>query len=154
MAEVGGATTSSRTETVMISLIVIGALALAYSAWLLLTLSVYALPLFVGVTSGLAAYQSSSGVPGAVLIGSLAAALALAAIRRLFSATHAPAARALAAAIFVLPAGYAGYHAAFFGLARLTDASLIWQQALALIGAIAIGALAWARIAYPERQAN
>ncbi len=137
----------------MISLIVIGALALAYSAWLLLTLSVCALPLFVGVTSGLAAYQSSSGVPGAVLIGSLAAALALAAIRRLFSATHAPAARALAAAIFVLPAGYAGYHAVL-GLARLTDASLIWQQAFALIGAIAIGALAWARIAYPERQAN
>lgn len=153
MAEVGGATTLSRTETVMISLIVLGALALAYVVWLLLALSLYALPLFVGATSGLAAYQSRSGVAGAVLIGLLAAALALAAIRRLFSATRSPAARALAAAIFVLPAGYAGYHAVL-GLTRLTDASSIWQQAFALIGAIAIGALAWARIAYPEQHAR
>lgn len=137
----------------MISLIIIGALALAYSARLLLALSIYALPFFVGATSGLAAYQSGSGAAGAVLIGLLAAALALAAIRRLFSATQSPAARALVAAIFVLPAGYAGYHAVL-GLARLTVASSIWQQAFALVGAIAIGALAWARIAYPEQHAN
>jgi hypothetical protein len=153
MAEVGGATTFSRTETVMISLIVISALALAYSAWLLLALSVYALPLFVGATSGIAAYQSRSGVPGAVFVGLLAAALALSAIRRLFSATRSPAARVLAAAIFVLPAGYAGYHTVL-GLVRLTEASSVWQQAVALIGAIAIGALAWTRIAYPAEHAH
>lgn len=137
----------------MISLIVIGALALAYFIWFLLALSVYALPLFVGATSGLAAYQGRSGVPGAVLIGSLAAALALAGIRRLLSTTHSPAARTLAAAIFVLPAGYAGYHAVL-GLARLTEASSIWQQAFALIGAIAIGLTAWTRIACPAKPAN
>lgn len=137
----------------MLSLIIISAIALAYSAWLLLTLSVHALPLFVGTTLGLAAYQSRSGVPGALLVGLLAAALALAAIRRLFSATRSPVARALTAAIFVLPAGCAGCHAVF-GLARLTGASLVWQQTFAVIGAIAIRVMAWTRIAYPAEQAN
>lgn len=137
----------------MISLIVIGAIALAYFIWFLLALSVYALPLFVGATSGLAAYQGRSGVAGAVFVGLLTAALALAAIRRLFSATQSPAARALVTAIFVLPAVYAGYHAVL-GLTRLTEASSIWQQAFALIGASVIGALAWARIAYPEQHVN
>jgi hypothetical protein len=153
MAEVGGATTFSRLETVMISLIVLGALALAYALWLSLALSVYALPLFVGATSGLAAYQSSSGAPGAILIGLLAAALTLAAIRQLVSATRSPVARVLTAAIFVLPAGYAGYHTVL-GLARLTEASSIWQQTFALIGAFAIGVLAWTRIAYSAEQPN
>lgn len=137
----------------MISLIVLGALALAYAVWLLLALSIYALPLFVGATSSLAAYQSRSGAPGAILIGLLTAALALAAIRQLFSATRSPAARALAAAMFVVPAGYAGYHTVL-GLVRLTEASSIWQQAFALIGAFAIGVLAWTRIAYSAEQPN
>lgn len=137
----------------MFSLIVVGALALVYSAWRLLALSVYALPLFVGATSGLAAYQSRSGAPGAVLIGLLAAALALAAIRQLVSATRSPVARVLTAAIFVLPAGYAGYHTVL-GLVRLTEASSIWQQAFALIGAFAIGVFAWTRIAHSAVKVN
>ena len=45
--------------------------------WLLFTLAVYALPFFAGLTAGLAAFHSSSGVIGALIVGVLAAGTTL-----------------------------------------------------------------------------
>ena len=43
--------------------IILAFVGLAYLSWLLFTLAVYALPAFVGITAGLAAYRSGAGVP-------------------------------------------------------------------------------------------
>ena len=56
---------------VLASLAAIGAL-----CWLLFTLAVFALPAFVGATVGAWAYGTGAGVPGAILIGLVAAAVA------------------------------------------------------------------------------
>ena len=37
--------------------------------WLIFTLAVYALPFFAGLTAGIAAFHSGSGVLGALLVG-------------------------------------------------------------------------------------
>ena len=41
--------------------------------WLIFALAVYALPFFVGLTVGMAAFHSGAGVIGALLVGSSAA---------------------------------------------------------------------------------
>ena len=41
-----------------------------FFCWLLFTLAVYALPFFVGLTAGMAAYHSGAGVIGALIVGS------------------------------------------------------------------------------------
>jgi hypothetical protein len=48
--------------------------------------------------------------------------------------------------IFAAPAALAGYHATL-GLAQLGIPAHIWQQVMAVIGAIAVGATAWPRFA-------
>ena len=37
--------------------------------WLIFTLAVYALPFFIGLTAGMAAFHSGAGVLGALLVG-------------------------------------------------------------------------------------
>ena len=45
--------------------------------WLIFTLAVYALPFFVGLTAGMAAFHGGAGVLGAPLVGIAAGALTL-----------------------------------------------------------------------------
>ena len=52
--------------------IVLSVVGVGFFCWLLLTLAVYALPFFTGLTAVLAAFQVGSGVIGALVIGVLA----------------------------------------------------------------------------------
>jgi hypothetical protein len=113
------------------------------------TLAVYALPFFAGVTAGVAAYQSGSGEIGALLVGLIAGAFTLAAGQIAVAAFRSPLIRAAIALAFGVPAAMAGYHAAL-GLAQLGVPAELWQRAFALIGAIAVGATAWLRLALPN----
>jgi hypothetical protein len=54
--------------------------------------------------------------------------------------------RTAIALAFAVPAAMAGYHAAL-GLAQLGVPAELWQQAFGVIGAVAVGATAWARLA-------
>ena len=110
------------------------------------TLAVHALPIFVGITRGFAAYHSGSGEIGAILVGLIAGALTLAAGQIALAAFRSPIVRASIALLFVGPAAMAGYHAAL-GLAQIGASAEIWQKAFALIGAIAVGGTAWVRMA-------
>jgi len=109
-------------------------------------LAVHALPIFVGVTAGVAAYHSGSGEIGAFLVGLIAGALTLAAGQIAVAAFRSPLIRTAIALLFAVPAAMAGYHAAL-GLAQLGVPAELWQRAFALIGAIAVGATAWVRLA-------
>jgi hypothetical protein len=109
-------------------------------------LAVQALPVFVAFAAGLAAYRSGSGEIGAFLVELIAGALTLAAGQVAVAAFRSPVIRTAIALVFAVPAAMAGYHAAL-GLAQLGVPAELWQQVFALIGAIAVGATAWARMA-------
>jgi hypothetical protein len=109
-------------------------------------LAVQALPVFVAFAAGLAAYHSGSGEIGAVLVGLIAGALTLAAGQIAVAAFRSPVIRIAVAFLFAAPAAIAGYHAAL-GLAQLGVPAELWQQTFALIGAVAVGATAWVRMA-------
>lgn len=113
--------------------------------WLLFTLAVYALPFFAGLTAGFAAYHSGSGVIGAIIVGVLAGGATLAIGQIAFATVRMPLIRAAIGLLYAVPAAVAGYHATL-GLAHIGVPSEAWREAFAIIGAIAVGGTAWARI--------
>ena len=58
--------------------LVLSVAGIGFLCWLLFTLAVYALPFFAGLTAGLAAFHSGSGVIGALVVGVLAGGVTLA----------------------------------------------------------------------------
>jgi hypothetical protein len=148
MVVVGGASVRlyHGATTMLIIGIILSFVVLAYLCWLLFTLAVNAFPFFVGVTTGLATYHSGSGPIGAVIVGLVASSITFAAGQIAFTTVRSPLIRAAIALLFAVPAAVAGYHAAL-GLAQIGVPTEGWRQAIAVIGAIAVAATAWARIA-------
>ena len=120
--------------------------AIGFFCWLLFTLAVFALPLFAGVTAGGWAYQTGAGWLGAILIGTVAAGLALGAGQLLLGLVRPLWARLLIVLAFVAPAAIAGYHATQ-GIVKHTMPSETWQLVFSVVGAIAVGVTAFARVA-------
>ncbi|MGE0774936.1 MAG: hypothetical protein AB7G25_03865 [Sphingomonadaceae bacterium] len=120
--------------------------AIALLCWLLFTLAVFALPAFVGVTAGAWANGTGAGIAGAVLIGAVAAAITLAAGHLLITFVRPVWLKLIVAAAFVAPAAIAGFHATH-GIVKHLMPSDAWQIVFSVIGAIAIGITAFARVA-------
>ncbi|MBZ8119824.1 hypothetical protein KUD11_14380 [Roseovarius sp. LXJ103] len=119
---------------------------IGFLCWLVFTLAVFALPLLVGVTAGLWAYETGTGPVGGFLVGT-AAAWAVAIVGQLLFAFARPLwVRVIVAGLFAGPAAVAGY-AATLGIARLAIPSETWQMAVAFIGALAVGITALFRMA-------
>src|SRR5260221_11632714 len=118
--------------------IILSFISLGFLCWLLFALAVQALPVFVGLAAGLAAYHSGSGEFGAFLVGLIAGALTLAAGQIAVAAFRSPVIRTAITLVFAVPAAMAGYHAAL-GLAQLGVPAELRQQAFAGIGAGAGG---------------
>ena len=126
--------------------IVLNIIGLGFFCWVLFTLAIYALPFFVGMTAGLYAHQTGTEPLGAIGIGIIAAAFVLVIGQTIFSFVRTPILRIGIALLFAAPAALAGYYATF-GLSGLTISSDLWRQFFAVIGAVVIGATAWARLA-------
>jgi hypothetical protein len=139
----------SEATTMIVIGIILSFISLVFLCWLLFALAVQALPAFVGITAGMAAYHGGSGEIGAFVVGLIAGALTLAAGQIAVAAFRSPVIRIAVAFLFAAPATMAGYHAAL-GLAQLGVPAALWQQAFAVIGAVAVGATAWARLALPN----
>lgn len=119
--------------------------ALLFACWILFTLAVYALPFFVAVSGGMFAYQAGSGAAGAALVGLIAGVVTLVLGQTLFAIVRSPVLRAALAAVYAVPAAFAGYHAVH-GLAALGSPSATWHELLSIAGAAVIGLVAWGRI--------
>lgn len=120
--------------------------AICLLCWLLFTLSVFALPAFAGVTAGAWAHGTGAGIPGAVLVGAVAAALTLAAGYLLITFVRPMWLKLIVAVAFVAPAAIAGFHATH-GIVKHLMPSEGWQIAFSVIGAIAVGITAFVRVA-------
>ena len=113
--------------------------------WLIFTLAVYALPFFIGLMAGMAAFHSGAGVIGALLAGVIAGALTLIIGQIAFAVVRPLILRAGIAALFAIPAAVAGYHAVL-GLSQIGVPSLFWRELFAWSGALFIGGTAWVRM--------
>jgi hypothetical protein len=134
-------------DTTMIILgIVLSVAAIGILCWLLFTLAVFALPFFAGVTAGTWAYDTGAGWLGAILIGMLGAGLTLGVGQLLLGIVRPLWARLLIALAFVAPAAIAGFHATH-GIVKHTMPSETWQLVFSVIGAVAVGVTAFARVA-------
>ena len=120
--------------------------AIGFFCWLLFTLAVFALPFFAGITAGAWAYDTGAGWLGAILVGVVAAGLTLGIGQVLLGTVRPLWARMLIALAFVAPAALAGYHATH-GIVKHTMPSEPWQIVFSIIGAVAVGATAFMRVA-------
>jgi hypothetical protein len=120
--------------------------AIGLLCWLLFTLAVFALPAFVGVTVGAWAHGTGAGIPGAVLVGAVAAAITLAAGHLLITFVRPIWLKLIVAAAFVAPAALAGFHATH-GIVKFLMPSNEWQITFSVIGAIAVGITTFVRLA-------
>jgi hypothetical protein len=143
----GATVTSFVTEvtTMLVIGLILSIFGIGLFCWLIFTLAVYALPFFVGLTAGMAAFHDGAGVLGALLIGVVVGALTLGIGQIAFALVKPIPLRAAIAAAFAIPAAIAGYHAVL-GLSQIGVPSLFWRETFAWIGAIVIGCTAWVRM--------
>ena len=113
--------------------------------WLIFTLAVHALPFFVAINAGIWAYHSGAGPLGTPIVAVAAGGLTLAIAQIAFAMTRSLVLRAVIAAVFALPATFAGYHVAL-AIAQIGVPSLAWQEVFACLGAVFIGGTAWTRL--------
>ena len=114
--------------------------------WLIFTLAVYALPFFVAINAGIWAFHSGAGVLGTPLVAVAAGGMSLAIAQIAFAMTRSLILRAIIAAVFALPAAFAGYHVVL-AMAQIGVPSLVWREVFACVGAVFIGGTAWTRLA-------
>ena len=119
---------------------------IGFFCWLLFTLAVYALPIFAALTAGLAAYHSGAGVIGAVIVAIVAGGVTLTIGQIAFATVRSPLIRGAIGLLYAVPAAIAGYSATL-GLGQVCIPSEVWRVTFAVIGAIAVGGTAWARMA-------
>jgi hypothetical protein len=124
------------------ALVIVG---IGFFCWLLFSLAVFALPVFVGLTVGIWAIHTGAGALGGILAG-LAAGGATFGIGQLALA-FVPWAwlRLLIVLAYAAPAAVAGYSATH-GIAQMAMPSPAWQSVFSVIGAIAVGITAFVRV--------
>lgn len=130
----------------MIIIAILATLAgIAALCWLLFNLAVFALPLFAGVTVGAWAHETGAGIPGAVIVGAVAAATTFGLFQLLLLVARPAWIKLVVILAFVAPAAVAGYHATL-GIVKLTMPSDNWQLVFSVVGAAAVGVTAFMRL--------
>jgi hypothetical protein len=125
---------------------ILSVLGLGFMVYVLFALAVYALPFFVAVTVGMYVYDSEAGLIAAFVSAFLAGGATIITGQIAFATIKSVPARLAIGALFAAPAGIAGYHA-IKSLSEIGGAGEAWTLVFAWIGAVVVGATAWARIA-------
>jgi len=131
--------------TMIIVGILLNVVGLGAFCWALFALATYALPFFVGMTAGIYSFQAGTGLLGAILVGFVAGGFTLVVGQYAFSAVRAPIVRLVIGLPFAVPAARAGYDVTL-ALSHIGIPSEWWREPFAMLGAIAVGSAAWARV--------
>ena len=107
-------------------------------------LIIYALPLYVGATTGFALYSGGTGWLASVAAGIAATIATLVLAYWLLAAAKSPIAQAAIGLAFAAPAAFAAYHLVH-GIVASSMPSLFWTVAVSAIGAGLYGIFAWTR---------
>jgi len=119
---------------------------LGFLCWLLFALAIYALPVFVGLSAGAAAFHSGAGYLGAFTIALIAGGATFAAGKFIFARARSPLARSAVGLVYAIPAAVAGFEATL-GIARIGTPSEAWCDVFAVVGGAAVAVAAWYRLA-------
>jgi hypothetical protein len=133
-------------STMLVIGLVLSVFGIGFFCWLLFILAVYALPFAAGLTAGLAAYHSGAGIAGAIVVAVVAGGVTLTIGQIAFATIRSPLVRAAIGLLYAVPAAIAGYNGTL-GFAQIGIPSEAWRVAFAMVGAVAVGGTAWARMA-------
>ena len=125
--------------------IVLSVVGVGFFCWLLFTLAVYALPFFTGLTRPSPPSKSARVSSARLSLAFSPAAQPWRSDRSPSQRRRTPRIRAAIALLYAAPAAIAGYHAAL-GLALIAVPSEGCRDAFAVVGAILVGATAFARM--------
>ena len=125
--------------------ILLNVVGLGVFCWALFALAIHALPFFVGMTAGIYTFQTGAGPFGAIVVGFVAGGSTLVLGQYAFSAARTPIVRLVIGLLFAVPAARAGYDVTL-ALAHIGIPSEWWRESFAMLGAIAVGSTAWARV--------
>ncbi|MGF6313557.1 hypothetical protein ABIB82_007714 [Bradyrhizobium sp. i1.8.4] len=119
-------------------------MASAFFCWLLFTLAVFALPLFVGLTIGIWAFYTGAGMLSGTAAGLVAGGATICIGQLALAYVPWTWLRLLIILLYVAPATFAGYSATH-GIAQMTMPSPAWQTIFAIVGATAVTITAFIR---------
>jgi hypothetical protein len=117
---------------------------------LLFYVAVYVLPFAVGLQVAHWAINTGSGVIGGIAIGLVAGAMVYAIGQAVFASSRSLVIRWIVILLFAIPAAIAGYSTVeqFSDVMGLVPFP-IWRQVFAVVGALAVGGTAIARLSAP-----
>jgi hypothetical protein len=139
------ATFVTGTITMLIIGVLLNIVGLGIFCWALFALATHALPFFVGMSVGIYSFQAGAGPFGAIVVGLVTAGFTLVVAQHAVSVTRSPIVRLLIRLLFALPAARAGYDVTV-ALAHFGIPQEWWRESFAMLGAIAVGCTAWARV--------
>lgn len=148
MVVVEGATLATfvtGTITMLIIGVLLNIVGLGIFCWALFALATHALPFFVGMSVGIYSFQAGADPFGAIVVGFVAASFTFVIGRYAFSVARSPIVRLVIGLLFAVPAAHAGYSVTL-ALAHLGIPSEWWRESFAMLGAIAVGGIAWANV--------
>lgn len=117
-----------------------------FLGWLLVKLAINALPLFAGVATSFAVFRATDSVGAAVSVG-LLVAFAIAALGPFaFGAARSSSGRVVLGLMFAIPAAITAWYAAL-GITGHVMMAGAGHNAVALLVAFLVGAVAWRRLA-------
>ncbi|MBO9460690.1 hypothetical protein [Labrenzia sp. R5_0] len=119
---------------------------LGFLCWLLFSLAVYAMPIFVAVTVGMHVHDSEAGLAAAFVSAFLAGGATLVVGQIAFATIKSSLVKLAIGALYSAPAAVSGYHA-IKGLSEIGGAGETWTLVFAWTGAVIVGGTAWVRIA-------
>jgi hypothetical protein len=132
-------------EDAMILAALFAVIAIVLLCSLLITLTIYALPFYVGLTVGIWAHSSGTGVIGTCAAAIIADIVTLVILHILIAIVHSPALRAGLGLVFAAPAAFAAYHAVH-GIMAIAMPSSTWSLPFTIFGAAIVGIVAWLQI--------
>jgi hypothetical protein len=139
------ATFVTGTITMLIIGVLLNIVGLGIFCWALFALATHALPFFVGMSVGIYSFQAGAGPFGAIVVGFVTASFTFVVGRYAFSVARSPIVRLVIGLLFAVPAAHAGYSVTL-ALAHLGIPSEWWRESFAVLGAIAVGGIAWANV--------
>jgi hypothetical protein len=124
-------------------------LAATLFAWMLHTVTVYALPFVIGWGAALLAFNGGAGVEGAGIVGIAAAVGTFASLRLILARVRDGPVRSVVAFVLVLPSLILGYNIGLDVLKGVVPSDM-WRQVISIAYALFGGWLAFARLTEAE----
>jgi hypothetical protein len=132
-------------EDAMILAALFAVFAIAMLCSLLITLTIYALPFYVGLTVGIWVHSSGAGIISTVVAAIMAGIATLVILHILIATVQSPWLRAGLGLIFAAPAAFAAFHAVH-GITVIAVPASTWSLSLSILGAAIVGVVAWLQI--------